>query len=125
MSPGTRDDLAAAMVGTGATVLLGALTPSELMQARALGAHAVKIFPSSVGGPAYLRALRGPFPDVPLVPTGGVNAGNVAQWLDAGAVAVGAGGELCSAAAMRAGEFSEITRRAREFAEAVRQWRQS
>jgi 2-dehydro-3-deoxyphosphogluconate aldolase/(4S)-4-hydroxy-2-oxoglutarate aldolase len=122
VSPGTQPDLAEAMVATGATVLLGALTPSELMQARSLGADGIKIFPASVGGPGFLRALRGPFPDVPLVPTGGVSPGNVAEWLDAGAVAVGAGGELCSAAAMRAGRFADITERAREFTGAVRQW---
>lgn len=62
VSPGTRDDLARAMFDTGLTTLLGALTPGELMHAVALGAHAVKIFPASLGGPAYLKALRGPSP---------------------------------------------------------------
>src|SRR6476659_9852458 len=73
VSPGTTDELAAAMLDTGATVLLGALTPSEVMRVSGLGAHAVKIFPAGLGGPAYLRALRAPFPDLAFVPTGGVN----------------------------------------------------
>ncbi|GAA4065277.1 bifunctional 4-hydroxy-2-oxoglutarate aldolase/2-dehydro-3-deoxy-phosphogluconate aldolase [Actinomadura miaoliensis] len=123
VSPGTDDELARAMLDTGLTTLLGALTPSELMRAVALGAHAVKIFPASLGGPGYLRALRGPFPDVPLMPTGGVAAGNVADWLAAGALAVGAGGELAPSSAIASGDRAEITKRARAFAAALREAR--
>lgn len=123
VSPGTTTELAQAMLATGVTVLLGALTPSEVMNVSALGAHAVKIFPASLGGSGYLRSLRAPFPDVPFVPTGGVNESNVATWLDAGAVAVGAGGELCGTADLAAGRYGDIEDRARRFTEAVRQWR--
>jgi 2-dehydro-3-deoxyphosphogluconate aldolase/(4S)-4-hydroxy-2-oxoglutarate aldolase len=123
VSPGTADETARAMLATGVTVLLGALTPSEVMTASGLGAHAVKIFPASLGGPAYLRSLRAPFPDVPFIPTGGVNESNVGAWLDAGAVAVGAGGELCGAADLAAGRYGDIEDRARQFSEAVRRWR--
>jgi 2-dehydro-3-deoxyphosphogluconate aldolase/(4S)-4-hydroxy-2-oxoglutarate aldolase len=123
VSPGTTDELGRAMLGTGKTVLLGALTPSEVMNVSALGAHAVKIFPASLGGPGYLRSLRGPFPDIPFVPTGGVNADNLGTWLGSGAVAVGAGGELCSTADLAGGRYDEIEARARGFADAVRQWR--
>lgn len=63
VSPGTSPELARAMRATGATAIFGALTPSEVMTAVEFGAAAVKVFPASVGGPAYLRALRGPFPD--------------------------------------------------------------
>src|SRR4051794_28351380 len=87
VSPGSEPALAAAMAGTGAAILLGALTPTEVMTARRLGSTAVKIFPASLGGPGYLRSLRGPFPDVPLMPTGGVTADNLADWFRAGAVA--------------------------------------
>jgi 2-keto-3-deoxy-6-phosphogluconate aldolase len=80
----------------------------------------VKIFPASLGGPGYLRALRAPFPDVALMPTGGVNADNLADWFDAGAADVGAGSELCSPAAMRAGRWEEIEQSARRFATALR-----
>lgn len=125
VSPGTTDELAHAMLATGVPVLLGALTPSEVMHVAALGAHAVKVFPASLGGPAYLRALRAPFPDVPFVPTGGVNASNLAEWLQAGALAVGAGGELCSTADLAAGRFSEVEDRARAFAEVVSRWREA
>ena len=84
------------------------------------GVHVVKLFPASLGGTAFLRALRGPFPDVAFVPTGGVNADNLGDWLAAGAVAVGAGGELCSATAMAAGDWATITARAQEFSAAAR-----
>ena len=63
----------------------------------------VKLFPASLGGPAYVQALRGPFPDTPFMPTGGVSADNLAEWLQAGVIAVGAGGELCSAEDIAAG----------------------
>lgn len=119
VSPGAQPELAGAMVATGAAVMLGALTPTEVMAAQALGADVVKIFPASLGGPGYLRSLRGPFPDVPLMPTGGVNQDNVGEWLAAGAVAVGAGSELCSPAAMRDGDWAAIERNARQFSAAL------
>ena len=124
VSPGTEPVLAGAMLGTGLTVLSGALTPSEVMTALALGIQVVKLFPASLGGPAFLKALRGPFPHVSFVPTGGVNADNLGEWLGAGAVAVGAGGELCSAASMAAGDWDAITAVARRFSAAARQARE-
>jgi 2-dehydro-3-deoxyphosphogluconate aldolase/(4S)-4-hydroxy-2-oxoglutarate aldolase len=125
VSPGTTEELARALLATGVTTLMGALTPSEVIRVSELGAHAVKIFPASLGGPGYLKSLRGPFPNIPFVPTGGVNESNIGTWLSAGAVAVGAGGELCSGADLAAGRYSEIEDRARRFADAVRQWRQA
>jgi 2-dehydro-3-deoxyphosphogluconate aldolase / (4S)-4-hydroxy-2-oxoglutarate aldolase len=119
VSPGTDEPIVTAMQETGAAVFTGALTPSEVMVAVRLGVDAVKIFPASLGGPAYLKSLRGPFPDVPFMPTGGVNAGNIKDWLAAGAVAVGAGGELCSSAAMAAGRWEQIESTAREFSAAL------
>jgi 2-dehydro-3-deoxyphosphogluconate aldolase/(4S)-4-hydroxy-2-oxoglutarate aldolase len=119
VSPGTEPRLAAAMLDTGAVVLCGALTPSEVMATVACGVHVVKLFPASLGGPAFLKALRGPFPDVSFVPTGGVNADNLLDWLAAGAVAVGAGGELCSGTAMAAGDWAAVTASARQFAAAA------
>ena len=119
VSPGTEAGLAAAMLETGAIVLCGALTPSEVMASLACGVHVVKLFPASLGGPAFLKALRGPFPDVSFVPTGGVNADNLFEWLAAGAVAVGAGGELCSAKAMAGGDWSAVTATARQFSAAA------
>jgi 2-dehydro-3-deoxyphosphogluconate aldolase/(4S)-4-hydroxy-2-oxoglutarate aldolase len=123
VSPGSEEGLAKAMLGTGRTVLLGALTPTELMRVVAYGAHAAKIFPASLGGPSYLKALKGPFPDVPLVPTGGVDAENLQTWLEAGAVAVGAGSDLCSAADFAAGRWQDLEVRARHYRAAVDKWR--
>lgn len=115
VSPGTHPVIAEALRDSGTLFALGALTPSEVMVATAYGADAVKIFPGSLGGPAYLRALRGPFPDVPFMPTGGVTVENAPEWLDAGAVCLGAGGDLVSSALLAAGNFAEITRRAERF----------
>jgi 2-dehydro-3-deoxyphosphogluconate aldolase/(4S)-4-hydroxy-2-oxoglutarate aldolase len=117
--PGTEATLARAMKDTGAAVMLGAMTPTEVMAATALGADVVKVFPASLGGPSYLRSLRGPFPDVPLMPTGGVNADNLGQWFGAGALAVGAGSELCSPAAMKAGNWEVVEDSARSFSAAL------
>ena len=120
VSPGTTEQVASAMRDTGLPVVLGALTPSELMKAVELGADVVKLFPASLGGTAYLASLREPFPDVPIMPTGGVSPGNAREWLDAGAVCLGAGGSLVSADLLARGEHDEITRRAEAFVAAVR-----
>ncbi|MFE2773213.1 bifunctional 4-hydroxy-2-oxoglutarate aldolase/2-dehydro-3-deoxy-phosphogluconate aldolase [Microbacterium resistens] len=119
VSPGTRPDLTRAMIETGTVVMTGALTPSEVMEARELGVDVVKIFPASLGGPSYLSALRGPFPDAPLMPTGGVTPDNLAEWFAAGAVAVGAGGDLARGASIAAGDWADIEQRAARFAAAL------
>jgi 2-dehydro-3-deoxyphosphogluconate aldolase/(4S)-4-hydroxy-2-oxoglutarate aldolase len=123
VAPGLDDEVATAMARSGLATLAGAFTPTEVMRARAAGAHGVKLFPASTGGVEHLRALRGPFPDLRFVPTGGVAAGNVREWLAAGAFAVGAAGSLCPATAMVAGDFDEIYRRASSFSTAVREHR--
>lgn len=116
VSPGLDDELVGAMRGMGAATMAGALTPTEVMRAEALGVDVVKVFPAALGGPAYVRALRGPFPDTPFMPTGGVSAENLREWLDAGVIAVGAGSELCSAADIAARRFDAIEAKARGFA---------
>jgi 2-dehydro-3-deoxyphosphogluconate aldolase/(4S)-4-hydroxy-2-oxoglutarate aldolase len=123
VSPGLDDDVAAAMTASGAATMMGAYTPTEVMRARALGTHAVKLFPASSGGVGHLRALRGPFPDLRFVPTGGVAAGNVREWLQAGVFAVGAAGSLCPPRAVADGDVAEIRRRARAFTAAVQEYR--
>ena len=115
VSPGTRLELTRTMVATGLTVMTGALTPSEIMAALEYGTHVVKIFPALLGGPTFLKALRAPFPGVPMMPTGGVTPDNIDEWLAAGAIAVGAGGDLVSAADLEAGRYDEVERRARLF----------
>ena len=119
VSPGTLPDLTRAMLETGRVVMTGAMTPTEVMGALELGVDVVKIFPASLGGPSYLGALRGPFPDAPLMPTGGVKPDNLADWFGAGAVAVGAGGDLANSASIKASDWADITRRAESFATAL------
>ncbi len=105
-------------------VLAGALTPGEVLAAFRAGGDMVKVFPvQSVGGAAYLRALRAPFPDIPLVPTGGVTLENTAEMFEAGAVAVGVGTELISKDALARRDYAAIGALARQFLAAVRQAR--
>lgn len=123
VSPGCDPELLPAMLETGLLVLPGTLTPSEIMLARRLGARAVKLFPGSSGGTSYLKALRGPFPDVPFVPTGGVSMENIADWFAAGALAVGAGGSLAPPS-LEKHKRSEVVETARRFSQAVNEARQ-
>ncbi len=125
VSPHCEEALGGAMVASQLGVMIGALTPSEVMQAYRLGADVVKIFPGSLGGPAYLKALHGPFPHIPMMPTGGVNAENLGDWFAAGAFAVGAGSELCPPAWAKEGRFSDITVRAAEFVKALEKARRT
>jgi 2-dehydro-3-deoxyphosphogluconate aldolase/(4S)-4-hydroxy-2-oxoglutarate aldolase len=101
-------------------IVSGAFTPTEAHQAYASGADLVKIFPSSAVTPAYLQAINGPLPDIPLMPTGGINAENAGQWLAAGAVAVGIGGALSDEKLINAGDFIRITSYAKEIVMAIR-----
>lgn len=119
VSPGTLPDLTRAMLDTGRVVMTGAMTPTEVMSALALGVDVAKIFPASLGGPSYLGALRGPFPHAPLMPTGGVSPDNLAAWFAAGAVAVGAGGDLANGASIVASDWADIELRAVRFAAAL------
>lgn len=101
--------------GQGLPTIVGALTPSEVIAARAGGADAVKLFPASaVGGPEYLRALRAPFPDVPFVPVGGVGVQSARRYLEFGAVAVGVGSPLIGDAA-HGGDIDALRDRIRVF----------
>ena len=95
-------------------LIVGALTPTEVAQAMALAPVAIKLFPASLGGPPYLAALRQPFPDVPFVPVGGVDASTAGAYLAAGAIAVGVGSPLVGDAAS-GGDLDELARRARSF----------
>lgn len=103
-------------------MLPGALTPTEVLEAFRLGGDMVKVFPAqNVGGASYLRALRGPFPEIPLVPTGGVTLDNVREMFDAGAAAVGVGGELISKDALARRDYAAIGALAARFLAAVRE----
>jgi 2-dehydro-3-deoxyphosphogluconate aldolase / (4S)-4-hydroxy-2-oxoglutarate aldolase len=120
VTPGLRPGVARVATDAGIPVFLGAFTPTEVAEAVDLGAAAVKIFPAGRLGPKYLSDLHGPYPDVELLPSGGVSAENAADYLAAGALAVCAGTSVVPPAAVAAGAWSEITDRARTFAAALR-----
>ncbi|MFG3055964.1 bifunctional 4-hydroxy-2-oxoglutarate aldolase/2-dehydro-3-deoxy-phosphogluconate aldolase [Kitasatospora sp. NPDC048239] len=115
VTPGCRPEVAAAAHAAAVPVVLGALTPTEVALAVDLGAAAVKIFPARAFGPGYFKDLRGPYPDIPLVASGGVNAGNAADFLAHGALAVCAGTDVVAPEVVAAGDWAEITRRAKAF----------
>ena len=97
-------------------MMAGALTPTEVITAWEAGADFVKVFPcGQVGGAKYIKALKGPLPQVPLVPTGGVNLNTAAEFIEAGAAALGIGGELVQADALRSNKPEVIVENARKF----------
>jgi 2-dehydro-3-deoxyphosphogluconate aldolase/(4S)-4-hydroxy-2-oxoglutarate aldolase len=115
VTPVTRADVLAEAVRLGLQVLAGALTPTEIDAAWSLGAAAVKVFPASAFGPGYIREVRAPMPEIPLVPTGGVTPELVGPYAAAGAVAVAVGSALVSAALVEAQDWPELRRRADAF----------
>ncbi|OKJ34438.1 aldolase [Micromonospora sp. TSRI0369] len=102
----------------GLPVAAGAFTPTEAYTAMRLGASAIKLFPASVGGPAYLKAVRDPFPDIPFVAVGGVGLADLPGYFAAGAIAVGVGGPLVGDAAS-GGDLDALRQRARAYLAAV------
>ena len=104
-------------------VMPGALTPTEVVSAWEAGADVVKIFPSDLGGPPYLKALRGPLPQVRMMPTGGVDLSTAEGFLKAGACCLGVGGSLVDPKAVAASDFGRIRDLARRFSEIVREFR--
>jgi 2-dehydro-3-deoxyphosphogluconate aldolase/(4S)-4-hydroxy-2-oxoglutarate aldolase len=105
----------------GIAVIPGALTPTEIVTAWEAGADVVKVFPcSAVGGPKYLKALKAPLPQIHLIPTGGVSLATAAEFLAAGAFALGVGGDLVDNEAIARGEIATVTRNAAKYVEIVR-----
>jgi 2-dehydro-3-deoxyphosphogluconate aldolase/(4S)-4-hydroxy-2-oxoglutarate aldolase len=104
-------------------VMPGAFTPTEVLTAWEAGADIVKIFPADVGGPAYLKALRAPLPQIRMMPTGGVDLNTAENFLKAGACCLGVGGSLVEAKAVAAGDFARIGELARQYAAIVRRFR--
>ncbi len=124
VSPGLNLQTVELAVREEMLMMAGALTPTEVMAAWEAGSDFVKIFPcGQMGGAKYIKALKGPFPQVPFVPTGGVNLNTAAEFIEAGAVALGIGGELVQAEALKAGEPEVIVENARKFLAIVRQTR--
>jgi len=119
VAPSLAPDVVAFAAEAGAPCLPGALTPSEIVSAWNSGAAGVKLFPASLGGARYLRDVRAPLPDIPLIPTGGVAIDDVPAYLAAGAVAVGLGGPLFGDA-LSGGSLDDLAARARRLVAAVR-----
>lgn len=124
VSPGVSVPVMSTARVCGKLAIPGALTPTELMNACDAGARLVKIFPcGNLGGPKYLKSLKGPFPNVSLVPTGGVSALNAADYMAAGAFALGVGTDLIDLAALREGNSEKITSAARQLVDIVKRVR--
>ena len=120
VSPCLNRDVIRLCRRAGVAVMPGAFTPTEVVTAWEAGADVVKIFPSDVAGPSHLKALRAPLPHIPMMPTGGVNLENAAEFIRAGACALGVGGSLVKKSAVESGDMRTITQLARQYVEAVR-----
>src|SRR6266849_5498153 len=124
VSPGLNLQVVELAVREGKLIMAGALTPTEVITAWEAGSDFVKVFPCGlVGGAKYIKALKGPLPQIPLVPTGGVNLNTAAEFIEAGAAALGIGGELVQADALKSNKPEIIVENARKFLAIVKQTR--
>jgi 2-dehydro-3-deoxyphosphogluconate aldolase/(4S)-4-hydroxy-2-oxoglutarate aldolase len=124
VSPALNLDTIALCQRYSAPIMPGVLTPTEVITAWSAGADFVKVFPAgSVGGASYIKNLKGPFPQVKMIPTGGVSLKTAADFIKAGAAALGVGTDLVDVKAIRAGEAHVVTERAQQFLEIVREAR--
>ena len=120
VAPNLSEQVAAVAREAGVLYCPGAYSTNEILAARAAGAHVVKVYPVGVaGGPDYIRVIRDPLPDVPMMASGGTNLDNVLPFLEAGCVAIGLGGALADPALAVAGRFDEIRARAEAFVRRV------
>ena len=121
VSPGTDLDLIRICCRYSKPVMPGALTPTEVVHAWQSGADVVKIFPcGNVGGPKYIKALKGPLPQIEMIPTGGVNLETTVDFIKAGAIAVCVGSALVDKAAVKEGRFEVLTENAKKYVELVK-----
>ena len=123
VGPVFRPAVIEAARAAGAAAMPGCFSPTEILAAWEAGADVVKVFPATALGPSYFKDLRGPLPQVRLMPTGGVTIENAGEWIKAGAVAIGVGGALVDPKLVAAGNYAAITDRAKRFIERVRQAR--
>lgn len=120
ISPVFRPEVIEACLERDVPVMPGCFSPTEILAASEMGADVIKLFPATALGPSFIKDLRGPFPNIKIIPTGGVSVANAAEWIRAGAVAIGVGSALVDVKAAQAGRFDVITENARAFAAAVR-----
>jgi len=124
VSPGLNLPTVAFAAKAGKLIMAGALTPTEIMAAWEAGADFIKVFPcGQMGGAKYIKALKGPFPEIPFIPTGGVNLSTAAEFIEAGSVALGVGGELVHAHALKSNKPEIIIEYARKFLAIVKHTR--
>jgi 2-dehydro-3-deoxyphosphogluconate aldolase/(4S)-4-hydroxy-2-oxoglutarate aldolase len=120
VSPGFNRATVELAVRDAKLIMAGALTPTEIIEAWTAGSDLVKVFPcGQVGGAKYIKALKSPLPQIPLVPTGGVNLATAAEFIEAGAAALGIGGELVQAEALKSNKPEIIVENARKFLEII------
>ncbi len=120
VTPISRPQFVSMAHEAGRPIMLGAYTPTEAQTAHEAGADFVKIFPADTLGPGYMKAIRAPLPHLRIVPTGGVDVGNVADFLKAGCAALGVGSSLVSAKILQEANWAELTRRAQQFVAATK-----
>ena len=123
VSPSLHEDVIETCNRYGAVTAPGVMTPTEAIRGYEAGADFVKVFPAKTVGPAHLGAMKGPLGQIPMMPTGGVSPDNAADYIDAGAFAVGAGGSLVDYDAAERGDYEAITETAREFVQVVEEAR--
>ena len=124
VSPSLHPDVIKTTKDHGKLMISGALTPTEIITAWRTGSDIVKVFPcSAMGGANYLKAIKAPFPQIPLIPTGGVTLVTARDFLDAGALALGVGSDLVNVQAIRSGRPEQITEVARMYLSIVAEWR--
>ena len=120
VSPVTKPDVIEICNRYGKVVVPGAFTPTEILSAWETGADYVKVFPSSGVGFSYIKDIKAPLPQIPLIPTGGINADNAAEFIKAGAAALGVGSALVSSDLIESGDFAMLTERAKKLINAVK-----
>jgi len=124
VAPNLNPDVVRTAIARGKVAIPGALSPTEVAAAWHLGADLVKIFPANVMGPGYLKDLHGPLPEVSLVPTGGIDLSNAADYIKAGAAALGVGSSLVDKDLVAAGDWEALTDRAQKFTEIIKKARE-
>jgi 2-dehydro-3-deoxyphosphogluconate aldolase / (4S)-4-hydroxy-2-oxoglutarate aldolase len=120
VAPNTDEKVIGAAKRLGVPIIPGAFTPTEVVRAWDMGADAVKIFPASIGGAPYIKAIRAPLPHIPLIPTGGVDERTVGDFFRAGAFAVGAGGALFDRMRLATKDYAGMTEIAKRFSVALK-----
>jgi 2-dehydro-3-deoxyphosphogluconate aldolase/(4S)-4-hydroxy-2-oxoglutarate aldolase len=120
VSPVLKEDIIKTTLRNGKISIPGAFTPTEMLTAIELGAHIVKVFPALVGGPAFIKNVSGPLPQISIIPTGGIDLENAAAFIKAGAIAIGVGGNLADNDAISEDNYEQIIETAKKYVKIVK-----